>query len=237
MKAVVLAAGRGTRLGPLTESLPKPMLPVGGRPVVDHLLDLLRRAGVREVFMNLHHRGEALSGYCGNGARWGLRMTYAVEPQLLGTAGALRNFAEHLAGEPFFVVYGDNYLACDPAALWRFHEARDGLASIALFEKEDVTGSGIVDLDGEGRVLRFVEKPAPGEAFSHLVNGGVYVLSPAIFPLLPDHLPCDFGRDVFPKLLASGYPVYGLLMNGAVWPIDTPQLYRELCERLAHGAA
>ena len=237
MKAVVLAAGKSTRLDSLTATVPKPMLPVGGRPVIGYLLDLLARNGVREVFMNLHHHPEVLRDYCGDGSRWGLRISFAVETELLGTAGAVKNFGRHLGDSPFFVIYGDNYLECDLAALRKLHEERNGVATIALFEKEDVTGSGVVQIDDEGRVLRFVEKPLPSEAFSHLVNGGLYVLSPSILPLIPNNVPCDFGYHVFPELLNSGYEIYGRVMEGAVWPIDTPDLYQRLRELIGDGPA
>ena len=234
MKAVVLAAGKGTRLQALTAEIPKPMLPVGGRPVIDRVLSLLAADGVNEVFINLHHQKEAIAAYCGSGERWGVRITYAVESQLLGTAGAVRNLCEHLRDAPFFVVYGDNYLDCDLSALRTLHRERQGVATIGLFEKDDTIGSGVVELDENGRVVRFVEKPRRSEAFGNLVNGGVYVLSPSIIELIPSCAPCDFGYDVFPALLASGYPVYGLVLKGAVWPIDTPDLYRRLCERMSN---
>lgn len=237
MKAVVLAAGKGTRLGAATAAMPKPMLPAGDRPIIGHLLDLLARAGVREIFMNLHHRPEVLRAYCGDGARWGLRITYAFEPELLGTAGAVRNFSKHLGDSPFFVVYGDNYMESDLTDLWTFHQERRALATIGLFEKEDVTGSGIVQVDPEGRIVRFVEKPHPSDVFSRLVNGGVYAFSPAILPLIPDIVPCDFAYHVFPALLASGHPIYGRVMRGMVWGIDTPDLYRTLCARMGHDPA
>ena len=237
MKAVVLAAGKGTRLQSVTAALPKPMLTVGGRPVIDRVLSLLSANGVREVFINLHHRKEAITAYCGKGERWGLRIRYAVEPELLGTAGAVRNFGEHLRGAPFFVVYGDNYLECDLSDLSDFHREREATATIALFKKDDVTGCGVVELDPDGRVIRFVEKPQPEEAFSNLVNGGVYVLSPSVLPLIPDRVPSDFGYDVFPALLASGHPVYGVVMKGAVWAIDTPDLYQKLRDRMASEPA
>ena len=237
MKAVVLAAGKGTRLEALTTTVPKPMLPVRGRPLMGFLLDLLARNGVREVFMNLHHHPEVLKDYCGDGARWGLRITYTVESELLGTAGAVKNFGVYLGESPFFVVYGDNYLECNPTSLWELHEERKGLATIALFEKDEVSGSGTVQVDEDGRLLRFIEKPLPSEAFSRLVNGGLYVLSPAILPLIPDNVPCDFGYHVFPALLASGHLIYGQVMEGSLWPIDTPDLYRKLGERMGDGPA
>jgi NDP-sugar pyrophosphorylase family protein len=232
MKAVVLAAGKGTRLSPVTANVPKPMLTVGGRPVIDWTLEIVARSGVQEVFMNLHHCAEVLTEFCGDGRRWGVRITYAFEPKLLGTAGAVRNFAPLLGSEsPFFVVYGDNFLECDISGLAAYHEDHGGIATLALFHKEDVTGAGIVQIDEGGRIARFVEKPSPSEMFSHLVNGGVYVLSPEVLGQIPATVPYDFGHDVFPSLLAAGHALYGRVMDGAVWPIDTPQLYRKLCER------
>ncbi len=237
MKAVVLAAGKGTRLQALASGVPKPLLAVGGRPVIDRNLSLLATTGVREVFMNLHHCADALRAYCGTGERWGLRITYAFEPQLLGTAGAVKNFGRHLADAPFFVVYGDNYLECKLTALWKFHHAHHAIATIALFEKDDVTGSGVVQIDGAGRIVRLVEKPHAPEGLGRLVNGGLYVLSPAILSLIPDTVPCDFGYDVFPALVAAGRPVFGMVTAGAVWAIDTPELYAELRARMGDGPA
>ena len=237
MKAVVLAAGRGTRLQSLVSTVPKPMLAVGGRPVIDRNLSLLAESGVREVFMNLHHCAEVVTGYCGSGERWGLKITYAFEPQLLGTAGAVRNFGPHLGDGPFFVVYGDNYFDCKFTALWKAHEERPAIATIALFERDDVTASGVVELDADDRVVGFVEKPRTSEAPSRLINGGLYVLSRAILPLIPDTAPCDFGYDVFPALLRTGQPIYGRVMEGAVWAIDTPGLYQTLRARIGNGPA
>jgi len=236
VKAVVLAAGRGTRLSTMTTSLPKPMLTVGGRPVIDRVLEMIAQSGVREVFMNLHHCPEVLRNFCGDGGRWGLRITYAFEPELLGTAGAVRNFAPQLGFDsPIFVVYGDNFLECDLAGLWNFHKNHGGIATIALFEKDDVTGAGIVQVDERARIVRFAEKPPLSKVFSRLVNGGVYVLSPNALRLIPAALPCDFGHDVFPALLDAGHTLYGCVMDGAVWPIDTPMLYQTLRERMGDG--
>jgi len=213
------------------------MLPVGGRPVIDRNLSLLAESGVDQVFVNLHHQAEAVRAYCGRGERWGLKITYAFEPELLGTAGAVRNFGRDLSDGPFFVVYGDNYFDCKFAALWKAHEEHPGLATLALFERDDVAGSGIVMLDAADRVVGFVEKPAASEAPSRLVNGGLYVLSSAILPLIPETVPCDFGYHVFPRLLRDGRPIYGRVMEGAVWGIDTPELYRELRARIGNGPA
>ena len=236
MKAVVLAAGKGTRLNPITANVPKPMLSVGSRPVIDWTLAMVAHCGVREVFVNLHHCAEVLMEFCGDGRRWGVRITYAFEPKLLGTAGAVRSLAPQLGGEsPFLVVYGDNFYECDISGLAAFHKNHGGIATLALFKKEDVAGAGIVQIDGSGRVVRFVEKPSASQMFSDLVNGGVYILSPEVLCHIPAAVPCDFGHDAFPSLLAAGHAIYGCVMEGAVWPIDTPPLYRTLRERVGDG--
>lgn len=232
MKTVILAAGKGTRLKSLTEQIPKPMLPVGGKPVIGHLLEQLAGSGVREVFINLHHRSEVLKSYCGDGSMWGLRIGYAFEPELLGTAGAVKNFGEYLTEAPFFVVYGDNYFECDFSGLWKFHGEREAMATIGLFEKDDVSGSGVVEVDERGYVSRFVEKPSSDMVFSNLINGGLYVLSPEILSFIPEGEFCDFGYDVFPAVLAEGHPICGHIIKGGVWGIDTLERYRDLQDRV-----
>lgn len=233
MQAVVLAAGKGTRLGSLTATVPKPMLPAGNRPIIGHVLDLLARHRVRRAFINVHHGAAVLQEYCGDGSRWDLEIVYSFEPQLLGTAGTVKRLGPQLAGSAFLVVYGDNYLDCDLSSLVAFHDRSASLATVALFRKDDVAGSGIVEIDEGHRIVRFLEKPRPTDVFSHLVNAGLYVLSPAILPLIPDFVPCDFGYHVFPALLKSRLQLCGRVMHGRLWPSDTPPLYRALCERLA----
>src|SRR5437870_3853008 len=168
------------------------MLPIGGRPLIDRNLSLLAESGVDEVFVNLHHQAEAVTAYCGRGERWGLKITYAFEPELLGTAGAVKNFGRDLGDGPFFVVYGDNYFDCKFSALRRAYEERPAIATLALFERDDTAGSGVVVLDATDRVVRFREKPTMSDPPGRLVNGGLYVLSPALLPLIPDAVPCDF---------------------------------------------
>lgn len=237
MKAIVLAAGKGTRLGPLTADRPKPLLPIQGKPILEHTLALLRRHGVTEVFINLHHCPAAIPAHFGDGRAWGLRIGYAIEPELRGTAGAVRHFEPAIAGEEFLVVYGDNYYDLDLAPLLRFHAATAGVATIGLFEQADVAQSGIADLAADGRVRRFVEKPGPGAAFSHWANAGVYACRPALFVHIPADRPTDFGRDIFPGLAAAGVPLFGLVLRGSVLGIDTPECYREAEAALAGAEA
>lgn len=148
----------------------------------------------------------------------------------MGTAGALANF-QHILGETdFWVVYGDNCVRPDYAEMARIHSQKGGLATIALHYREDVSMSGIVVMNAADRILRFIEKPAPADQISHWVNAGVYLLSPEIYRQLPAG-ESDFGRDIFPQLLAAGQSLFGYRLEAEVTPIDTPELYRKALER------
>jgi predicted dehydrogenase/molybdopterin-guanine dinucleotide biosynthesis protein A len=221
-KALVLAAGQGTRLGAATREIPKPMLRVRGRPVLERHVEQLAAAGVTDLWINLHHQGQVIEDYFGDGKPWGIQIQYSRETTLLGTSGALKKLEQEFAGEPFFVVYGDNVGSCDYAALAQTHQPGT-LLTVALCHKDDVSHSGIAALDQDGRILRFVEKPSRGEEFSHWVNAGFYAVSPELLPLLPAGA-SDFGRDVIPRLLAEGRTVRGYCLPVPVEGIDTPEM-------------
>jgi mannose-1-phosphate guanylyltransferase len=222
-RAMLLAAGRGTRLRPLTDHVPKCMVPVHGTPVLARNIAWLRRFGVTDLVINLHYRPQAVIDYFGDGAAWGVRITYSLEEELLGTAGAVKQVADFFQGEPFFLWYGDNLSACDLRRLYALHRRRGSLATVALFYREDPTASGIVGLDADGRIRRILEKPRPDQIFSHWVNAGIFVLEPQILDMIPPGV-SDFGHDVLPDLLAAGAPLYGYHLSAAegLWWIDTP---------------
>lgn len=211
---------------PLTRTCPKPMLEVGGRPALDYLLDLCRAHGVREVAINLHHCPDVIPAHLGDGSALGMAIHYSREPVLLGSAGALRPLQGFL-DRPFFVLYGDVLTNMDLSAMARCHRAHGGLGTIALYRVPDPERCGIVETDAAGRINRFVEKPAPGQVFSDLANAGVYLLEPAVLPHLPAAVPCDFGRDFFPRLLAAGLPLYGYPLRADEYLLDigTPENY------------
>ncbi len=220
-KALLLAAGRGSRLGPATEQVPKPMLRVRGRPLLARHVEQLVAAGVEEIWINLHYRGGVIRDYFRDGSGWGARIRYSEEDTLLGTAGALKRLEGEFSGGDFFVVYGDNLGACDYRALAAAH--RPGtLLTIAVCHQDEVAASGITELADDGRILRFLEKPPPGEQFSHWVNAGFCAASPALLPLLPAGV-SDFGHDVIPQLLATGRVIRGFRLAAAVEGIDTPE--------------
>lgn len=231
---MLLAAGRGERLRPLTDRVPKCMVPLQGKPLLQHTVEWLAGYGVTDVVVNLCYLPHAVMDHFGDGSRWGVHITYSVEEQALGTAGGVKRAAGFFDG-PFFVWYGDNASTCNLERLYAFHRQAGGVATIALFERSDVSQSGIVGLDADGRITRFLEKPSPEQVFSHWVNGGIYALEPGVLDFVPLEGAPDFGRDVFPALLAAGRPLYGYRMgpDEGLWWIDTPADLQRLQAQLA----
>jgi NDP-sugar pyrophosphorylase family protein len=221
-KAMLLAAGRGTRLRPMTETVSKCMIEIAGKPILEHNVARLRRFGVTDIVINLHYMPEAVMNHFGDGSRFGARIRYSHEPELLGTAGAVKNVAAFFDA-PFFVWYGDNLSTCRLDRLREFHKAKGGIATIALHHRDDPTQSGIVGLDGHDRITRFLEKPRADQVFSHWVSAGILALEPRALEAIAADGAVDFGRDVFPALLERGEAVHGYRMSGGerLWWIDT----------------
>jgi mannose-1-phosphate guanylyltransferase len=202
MRAMVLAAGLGTRLRPLTYEITKPMVPVLDRPVMEHILDLLERHGLTDVIANLHYFPDSIKDYFGE------RISYRVEEELLGTAGGVRACAEFFGGEPFLVISGDALTDLDLSALAARHRDSGGIATLAVKQVSDTREYGVVLHDRDGRITGFQEKPAPEEALSNLGNCGIYVFSPEIFDYFPDRPFADWAQDVFPALLENDVPFH-----------------------------
>ncbi|MGZ4199144.1 MAG: sugar phosphate nucleotidyltransferase [Thermoleophilia bacterium] len=213
-KAHIMAAGLGTRLAPLTDRTAKPMAPIVNRPVMEHILRLLARHGVTEVCVNLHHYADDIRGYFGDGEAFGLRAHYSFEEKLLGTAGGTGGFRALLADDTFVVVSGDALTDVDISSLVRAHRERGAIATIAVKEVDDPSRYGVVVHDPDGRVTGFQEKPAKGQALSHLCNCGIYAFEPAIFDLMPPDTFVDYAKDVFPRLLHDDEPFH-------VWRLET----------------
>ena len=228
MKAIILAAGAGTRLRPLTDTCPKPMLPIAGQPLLAHTLGWLRAHGVSEAALNLHHLPEVVRRGLGDGDAWDIRLRYSFEPELLGTAGAARAIAERFPGwldQTFLVVYGDMLLDLDLADLETFHRSRGAVLTMALKHTTIPQSQGMVELDQAGRVLQFVEKPRNWAA-GDLANAGVYLCEPAVLAAIPPGF-ADFGHDTIPALLSHGQPVYGQPARGYLLDIGTPEAYAQ----------
>jgi len=213
MKAMILAAGAGTRLYPLTAQLPKPMVPVANRPVLEHVMRAVTRHDFRELAINLSYLPQAITAHFGDGAGHGARIHYSHEEEPLGTAGGVRKLADYWDDGTFLVIGGDDLTDMDLAAMLAFHRAHGGLATLALYPVADPSRFGVVVTGPDGRVTAFQEKPPPQEARSNLCNMQVYLFEPAILELIPEGF-FDFGRHLFPALVAQGAPIYGYQATG-----------------------
>lgn len=213
MKAVVMAGGEGSRLRPLTMGRPKPMVPIVNAPVIEHIFGLLRRHGVTEVVVTLQYMAKVIQDYFGDGQDFGMKIHYTVEDTPLGTAGSVRN-AEHLLDEPFLVISGDALTDIDLTQIVDFHRRRAAMATLTLYRVPNPLEYGVVIVDKDGKVLRFLEKPSWGEVISDTVNTGVYVLNPEIFQYVPVRQVVDWSNDVFPQLLRNADPMYGFVAGG-----------------------
>jgi mannose-1-phosphate guanylyltransferase len=209
MKAMLLAAGLGTRLRPLTYELPKPMVPILGRPVMEHILRLMARHGFDDVIANLHYFPDLIRDRFGDGSAYGVRLVYSYEPELMGTAGGVRNVRDHFGDETFLIISGDALTDIDLTALWRTHKEQGGIATLALKRVDDTSQFGVVIVGDDGRIQGFQEKPQPAEALSNLGNCGIYVFEPEIFDHFPEREFVDWAMDVFPKLLERDVSFYG----------------------------
>lgn len=203
-----MAAGLGTRLRPLTDFLPKPMVPIANRPVLHHLLNLLARHDIREVGINIHVFPELLKAYFGDGSALGMSIQWSEEAVLLGTAGGTKKLEDYWGREPILVTSGDGLHDVDVTALIGHHRRTGGLATLAVKPVDDPSAYGVVILDRDTRVRGFQEKPHRDEARSDLANCGVYVVEPELLDRIPADIPYDFGTDVWPALVAAGEPVY-----------------------------
>jgi mannose-1-phosphate guanylyltransferase len=205
---MVMAAGLGTRLRPLTYEIPKPLVPVANRPVMEHILLLLRRHGFGPLIANLHWFPDTIRDRFGDGSGLGIDLTYSHEDELLGTAGGVRNVAEFFGDEPFLVMAADALTDIDLAALRAAHEANDGIATLAVKRVSDVSEFGVVITDSAGRIQGFQEKPDRAEALSDLASCMIYVLNREIFDYFPSKPVVDFAREVFPALLENDVPFH-----------------------------
>jgi mannose-1-phosphate guanylyltransferase / phosphomannomutase len=224
VKAVIMAGGEGTRLRPLTSNAPKPLLPIADRPMMEHTINLLRRHGFTEIVVTVAFMAKAIRDYFGDGREFGVTLTYVDEPTPLGTAGSVRNAAEHLDGK-FLVISGDVITDIDVSQIIAFHESREAVATIGLTPVENPLEFGIVITREDGSIERFLEKPTWGQVFSDTINTGIYVLEPEILELIEPGRPADFSADVFPRLLRESQALYGAVAHGYWEDVGTLEAY------------
>ncbi|MDH3998160.1 MAG: sugar phosphate nucleotidyltransferase, partial [Desulfuromonadales bacterium] len=234
MKAVIMAGGFGTRIHPLTINMPKPMIPLINRPIMEHIVALLKKHGITELVLLLFHQPEVIKKYFGDGSEFGVRITYVTPLEDFGTAGAVKAAARHL-DERFMIISGDLLTDFDLSKALEFHNDKAAMATITLTSVTDPLQFGVVITDKEGRINKFLEKPGWGEVFSDTINTGIYVLEPEVLDLIPEGQNRDWSKDVFPKMLEQGDALFGCNLEGYWADIGNPEAYLEACSDICHG--
>lgn len=224
MQAVILVGGQGTRLRPLTLTVPKPMLPLANRPFLEFQINLCKRHGIEEIIMSTAYLPEVFQEHFGDGSGLGVKMIYVTEEEPLDTCGAVKNVEEHITGR-FLVFNGDVLTDLDLTALLAFHEQKKGKATLYLTHVEDPTAYGLVPLDEDSRIQEFLEKPSPDQIVTDLVNAGTYVLEPELLERVPAGERFSFERQLFPGMLEDGLAMFGFPSDAYWMDIGAPSKY------------
>ena len=231
MNGIILCAGRGTRLLPLTEKLPKSMLSVKGKPILEYLIELFAENGIKKIVLNLNYLPKTIKDYFGRGEKWGVKIDYLIENRLSGSAvGAKKSFAL-LPRSPVIISYGDNITNLNLKDLIDFHRKKDGMMTMVVHKKDNPYQSGNVGFKRNKRLTRFAEKPAV--VFSHWVNAGIYRVKPEIFDYVFDDEFCDFSCHLFPRLLQLEKKLFVYPISSDVYydSMDDIKSYQRICQK------
>jgi mannose-1-phosphate guanylyltransferase / phosphomannomutase len=227
LKAIVMAGGFGKRLRPFTRNCPKPMLPLIDKPVLAHILDLLKRHRFFEIIIAAHYLPEQIQDYFGDGRHMGMTLHYSVEESPLGTAGSVKKAQSYLDDEPFLVISGDIITDINLSQVVQFHREKDALATLALTHVADPTQYGVVITDHAGHIRQYLEKPGHQQVISNFVNTGIYVLEPTLLDDMKPNTACDFSYDIFPQMLNRNQALFGYLAEGYWRDMGTMQSYQQ----------
>lgn len=235
MKAIIMAGGEGRRLKPVTGDMPKPLVPLCGRPVMEHIILLLKKHGITDICCALKYRPEDIKSYFGDGARLGVKIEYRVEETALGTAGGVKNCADFYGEEDFLVISGDAACDIDLSKLIAEHRRRRPAVTIALCPESEPLRYGLALCDRTGYIRSFIEKPDWHRVVTNLVNTGIYILSARAMRLVPEGQELDFAKELFPTLLERGEKLLGVPCDGYWCDIGTPKSYYECCADALSG--
>ncbi len=224
LQAVLLVGGLGTRLRPLTNDRPKSIVPVVNRPVLEHTINYLKRFGINDIIITLNYLPEVIEEYFGDGSEFGIRLTYFMEEEPRGTAGAVKN-AESYLEKTFFVLNGDVFTDMDLNNMLAFHRKKKAETTIALTWVENPSAFGVVETDAKNRVIRFIEKPSPGTETTNWINAGTYILEHDVLNSIPPNVHHMFENGLFPHLVNTGKPVYGYPYKGYWLDMGNPAHY------------
>ncbi|MFZ4507421.1 MAG: sugar phosphate nucleotidyltransferase, partial [Fimbriimonas sp.] len=235
MKAVVMAGGEGSRLRPVTANRPKPLVPICNQPIMEHILELLKRHQITQVVSTLYYLSDEIQSHFGDGSDFGVEMSYSIESVPLGTAGSVKKAEDQLRDCTFLIVSGDALTDCDLTKAIEFHKKKGSLATLILYRVPSPLEFGVVITDDDGKIVRFLEKPSWSEVFSDTVNTGMYILEPEVFDFMEPGQPYDWSSDIFPRLLEEGKPMFGYVMDEYWTDVGSLSQYREAQEHLMSG--
>lgn len=234
--AMILCAGFGTRMQDFTKDLPKPMLPIAGKPILEYTVSHLRRLGVTDIVINLHYLPEKITGYFGDGGKWGVNISYSPEEKPLGTAGAVKKAGAVLGRfEDFLVLYGDIVCTQDYNRLYESHKARSHAAATIVLHERSKSNS-VVEMDGDKKIVRFIERPERevADKKQNWVNSGLYCFNRSVLGCIPENEFCDFPRDIFSGMVDRG-TLYGYPLEGYRCAIDSPDRYEKARQDFSNG--
>jgi NDP-sugar pyrophosphorylase family protein len=227
MKALILSAGLGTRLRPLTDHLPKVMVKIGAKPVLEHLVNLCIRHQVKDLVINLHFLPETITGYFGDGSRFGAKITYSYEPEIMGGAGALKQAERLLAGDSFFVLNGDVMTDVNLRKMAEFHQKKGGLGTFLAHPTDHPFDSDLIEYDDSFLITRFF-RPKPGESFRPVSKTGTHIFSPAVLPFIPSGVEYSLERQLLPDLLKRGQKLYAFYSDCYSKDMGTPARLKQV---------
>ena len=235
MKAVVMAGGFGTRIQPLTNSRPKPMLPIMNRPMMEHTMMTLKELGITEFIVLLYFKPDIIRDYFGDGSDFGIKITYVLPDDDYGTAGAVKLAQEHIGNDNFIIISGDLVTDFDFQKIFDYHREKQSKLTITLTSVDNPLEFGVVIANAEGRIEKFLEKPSWGEVFSDTINTGIYVIEPEILDYIPKHENFDFAKDLFPLLMKEGIPLMAGNAEGYWRDVGNPESYRDVYDDILTG--
>jgi len=235
VRAMVMAAGAGTRLRPLTQDVPKPMVTIANRPVLQYTIENLKRYGITEIILNLHNHPDQIRHYFGDGSKWGVSLQYSYEPKLLGTAGGVKNVEAFLKQGTFIVLSGDGLTTINLKNLLAFHARKKAFGTIGLKPIDTRFDYGVTIRNSSSRITRFIEKPKWGDVFSNEVNTGIYVFEPQALAFIPKGKIYDFGHELWPLLLKKKKPIFGYPMKDYWCDIGSLTEYRRAQRDVLEG--
>ncbi len=234
--AMILCAGFGTRMQDYTRDLPKPMLPIGPKPLLEYTINNLAGSGINDIIINLHYLPEKITSYFGNGSKWGVKITYSLEDSPLGTAGAVKKVENLLnAHDDFLVLYGDIICTQNYLKLYEFHKSRPGAAA-SIIVHERAKSNSVVEMDGGNKIVRFIERPEKevSDKKQNWVNSGLYCINKSVLNYIPAGEFCDFPKNIFSRLVIDG-SLYAYPLEGYRCAIDSPQRYEKVCDDYNNG--